>query len=798
MCHEQKEAKNGVVRDGQGSNSTEENESSIVARNLNVNNGSFGAIEVCEVSEATQQPRGSVIRWDRFLPFETIKVLLVENDDSTRHVVSALLQNCSYEVMAVANGLQAWKVLEDPTIPVDIVLTEEDMPVLSGSDLLCMIMSHKTVKNIPVIMMSSHDCINLVFKCLSKGAVDFLVKPIRKNELKNLWQHLWRRCHSSSGSGSESGTLSRKSIKSKGNDETENYAASSDAEEHDDDSDDLMIHDGSENGSGTESSWTKRAAEAESSQPMASLNRLPNAPDNTCSQVVRVKRDKCGSPWTCVTEIKECQEQHERVVDAAEGKDSEVRVKRNKELQCGNQCENSLTNLAEVDCKQFDNEQFEHQNENITCKDRAPDIITSIQQAESRASDFPCGPSDILQVNDGASRGSGENPSLELTPTRLQGASDRRNPANNGHNVLRHSESSAFSKYSTASSANQALTGNKGSCSPLDHSSVTMKTEAVCIPPSHSNGILLNQSSIGSSNRSDMSTTAKCVGPKPEALIDKSGSNSAFNCFHSSSFQPMGNGHLCSSQEVLTETVNDTKFKTSLSPSRSANKVFHSQHLRHLCRIEKEHNLQADHDNSQKIIATTKQCGSSNLFKGPSECDIINYSVNGSASGSNYGSNGMAGAISRRSGSAAEEDRVAQRVAALTKFRQKRKERCFEKKVRYHSRKKLAEERPRVKGQFVRRIVSDSEGGKDSSSYGFTSEDKSSDMRDTKKNKKRHCLLNKLTAKIKPCNSFNVTFRNFAPFVSLSTTHFQTGFEQCEKKPSRIWILKAQLNSLEL
>lgn len=45
-------------------------------------------------------------------------------------------------------------------------------------------------------MMSSHDSMVLVFKCLSNGAVDFLVKPIRKNELKNLWQHVWRRCHS--------------------------------------------------------------------------------------------------------------------------------------------------------------------------------------------------------------------------------------------------------------------------------------------------------------------------------------------------------------------------------------------------------------------------------------------------------------------------------------------------------------------------------------------------------------------------------------------------------------------------
>eukprot|EP00268_Persea_americana_P018572 TRINITY_DN1931_c0_g1_i4.p3 TRINITY_DN1931_c0_g1~~TRINITY_DN1931_c0_g1_i4.p3 ORF type:complete len:415 (+),score=81.33 TRINITY_DN1931_c0_g1_i4:5143-6387(+) len=50
----------------------------------------------------------------------------------------------------------------------------------------------------------------------------------------------------------------------------------------------------------------------------------------------------------------------------------------------------------------------------------------------------------------------------------------------------------------------------------------------------------------------------------------------------------------------------------------------------------------------------------------------------------------------------------ARREAALTKFRLKRKDRCFEKKVRYHSRKKLAEQRPRSKGQFVRQAVVES------------------------------------------------------------------------------------------
>ncbi|KAG4950844.1 hypothetical protein JHK85_044711 [Glycine max] len=49
-----------------------------------------------------------------------------------------------------------------------------------------------------------------------------------------------------------------------------------------------------------------------------------------------------------------------------------------------------------------------------------------------------------------------------------------------------------------------------------------------------------------------------------------------------------------------------------------------------------------------------------------------------------------------------DSHRSSQREAALVKFRLKRKERCFEKKVRYQSRKRLAEQRPRVKGQFVR------------------------------------------------------------------------------------------------
>lgn len=44
-----------------------------------------------------QQSQGKAVQWERFLHITSIKVLLVENDDSTRHVVTALLRNCNYE-----------------------------------------------------------------------------------------------------------------------------------------------------------------------------------------------------------------------------------------------------------------------------------------------------------------------------------------------------------------------------------------------------------------------------------------------------------------------------------------------------------------------------------------------------------------------------------------------------------------------------------------------------------------------------------------------------------------------------
>ncbi|KAF3962856.1 hypothetical protein CMV_012687 [Castanea mollissima] len=767
MCFEQKQVSTGVVGEGQGLGSSEEDESRINEVTEDVSNGPRGPTQVqdgLQILQTQPQPQGSVICWDRFLPIRSLKVLLVEYDDSTRQVVSALLRNCSYEVTAVANGLQAWKILEKPTNHIDLILTEVVMPLLSGVGLLCKIMKHKSLKNIPVIMMSSHDSMGIVFKCLSKGAVDFLVKPIRKNELKNLWQHVWRRCHSSSGSGSESGTQTRKSAKSKSNDESDNNTGSSD--ERDNGSNGQSIRDGSDNGSGTQSSWTKRAADVESPQPISPLDQMADAPDSTCAQVIHTKPEKSSNRWVHITEPKEYPVQDQKL-------DLEIGVSKNPDLH--GECRHEMlsihltsrrqNNLPEVDRKPFDSSQLEHSSENVTSKPRnqSPNVASATlsstkQQAESRDYTTPNSLSDISKIE--ANCDSRELPSLELTLKRLR--EDVGHVAHDDRNVLRHSDLSAFSKYNTASSANRAHTGNVGSCSPLDNSSVAMNTETRHNFSSHSSGTLPNQQSNESSNNNDVASTNKCAIPKTEMLNEKPESISAFKSFHSSAFQPVENGFVCSSQQVTPGKAADLGANTVHAQMRGSQQQVqvqhhhhHHHHYHHHVHNMQQQQLQPDHDDHslKNMAATAQQCGSSNVLGGPVESNTGNYSVNGSASGSNYGSNGQngsntalnpgvtnvesdngaagnsgAGGISRKnSGSGADEGRVAHREAALNKFRQKRKERCFEKKVRYHSRKKLAEQRPRIRGQFVRQISSDTKVGEDCQSNDRMSGDNSCD-----------------------------------------------------------------------
>ncbi len=80
-------------------------------------------------------------------------VLVVDDEIHIVHVVAIKLRNNGYEVLSADNGAEALEVAlrEKP----DIIVTDYQMPVMTGLELVENLRRHEETKDIPVIMLTA-------------------------------------------------------------------------------------------------------------------------------------------------------------------------------------------------------------------------------------------------------------------------------------------------------------------------------------------------------------------------------------------------------------------------------------------------------------------------------------------------------------------------------------------------------------------------------------------------------------------------------------------------------------------
>ncbi|MCD7470225.1 hypothetical protein HAX54_009942 [Datura stramonium] len=468
------------------------------------------------------------------------------------------------------------------------------MPCLSGLGLLCKIMSHYTHKTIPVIMMSSHDSMGLVFKCLSKGAVDFLVKPIRKNELKNLWQHVWRRCHSSSGSGSESGAQTQKSIKSKSSEKSENKSGSSDGE--DNGSDDLHVGNGSEDGSGTQNSRTKQAVEADSSQAVSQLNQVPECPDSTCAQVIRSNAETAANK-NAQTNAKRKRQEEDDNPDYVAQKTSLKGIPRNQKPKPEN----------------------------------AIQVPVKLVDAERKT---------LLGINSNTSN---------LKMDKHRGNLGRNFPSTEYHDVTAetpHPQTNSR-RYNLSSNPMRTPNGIMPSSSLINNGQEVAKKKSVCDIPTPTNEKFPYPSSSGTGNILDKGSTTNKLSEELLLSRDKAEATSTIKGLHSSSaFKPAKLDFRISPQKVPQVKLKPCNMQaTDSHASRGSHTDILVQHTHQHHHHHHFHDLDQDCTSThvdislKKLTAGGTSCASSNILARPCEGNPEYHSLNRSASGSKCGSN---------------------------------------------------------------------------------------------------------------------------------------------------------------
>ncbi|XP_002524429.3 two-component response regulator-like APRR5 isoform X2 [Ricinus communis] len=638
-----------------------------------------------EEMEETNKKKKMVMRWEKLLPRMVLRVLLVEADDSTRQIIAALLRKCSYKVAAVPDGLKAWEMLKGKPHNIDLILTEVELPSISGYALLTLIMEHEICKNIPVIMMSSQDSVSTVYKCMMRGAADYLVKPIRKNELRNLWQHVWRRQSSlARENGPQEESVGQDTAEATSENNPESNHSSGDVAR-------LQNNKDFEKGSDSQSSCTKPDLEAESAAvgnvreiflpvwgPFI-LNDKTRHKDEArmdCGQKVLLHENDAGG-----SAVAACKDSNQMIV--------------NEDVEPESQRTNAKITYEACDHNYFF---VNSSKEAIDFMGASAGHKSSLDNTKSKF-DFV--------------------PQLDLCLTRrhssgfeIQVLEDTR--------TLRHSHASAFTRYSNrplqsihttwASVPNQK---EHGAYSEGKFSSNVggYNSDVPGPPPSTARAIISLANGQTEESEKAISSTQQKVFP-----VNGVGFNNLCTSY-GSMFSPI----FCKQQSGASpipspSSGSQPEPNCKVNPFRQFNFISNSENLydgliqtandtanRTLQKQDKE--LDPPEDRGH-ISPTTDQSATSSFYNGAASHLNMGY---GSHSGSNSNVDQVANvrvAAERKNEEStlhnANSHRSIQREAALNKFRLKRKDRCYEKKVRYESRKKLAEQRPRVKGQFVR------------------------------------------------------------------------------------------------
>jgi CheY-like chemotaxis protein len=116
------------------------------------------------------------------------KILLVEDNEMNRDMLSRRLQRKGYEVVLAEDGEQALALapLEEP----DLILMDVSLPAMDGWQVTRLLKSHQSTCHVPVIALTAHALSSDRDRAFEVGCDDYDTKPVEFGRLSEKIENL--------------------------------------------------------------------------------------------------------------------------------------------------------------------------------------------------------------------------------------------------------------------------------------------------------------------------------------------------------------------------------------------------------------------------------------------------------------------------------------------------------------------------------------------------------------------------------------------------------------------------------
>ena len=104
------------------------------------------------------------------------KILLVEDNEMNRDMLSRRLERKGYEVVMATDGKQGYELAHSEAP--DLILMDLSLPVMDGCEVTRLLKAEESTRHIPIIVLTAHVLIRDREKALEAGCDDFDTKPV--------------------------------------------------------------------------------------------------------------------------------------------------------------------------------------------------------------------------------------------------------------------------------------------------------------------------------------------------------------------------------------------------------------------------------------------------------------------------------------------------------------------------------------------------------------------------------------------------------------------------------------------
>ena len=118
----------------------------------------------------------------------TLIILAVDDSPSMREMLAAVLRDSGYQVVEAEDGVKALEVAKSR--PVDVVLTDQNMPNMDGLSLVKNLRSLPAYKDTPIMMLTTESSAEMKQKGRDAGATGWMVKPFDPDKLVRMLKAL--------------------------------------------------------------------------------------------------------------------------------------------------------------------------------------------------------------------------------------------------------------------------------------------------------------------------------------------------------------------------------------------------------------------------------------------------------------------------------------------------------------------------------------------------------------------------------------------------------------------------------